>query len=134
MTAPESPQPGDAPDDDKSHVPPLTTRVVIAEDEALTLRQLTRAVYKAGMEVYSYVLDGITGLNRALSLDHGAGDMDARGVAVQQAKVAIAGSGSVAAHVSSTADVSIVGAGDVDVTGGAKCSVHKLGAGDVRCS
>jgi len=41
-------------------------RVLIAEDEALTLRQLTRAVYKAGMEVYSYVLDGITGLNRAL--------------------------------------------------------------------
>jgi len=35
VTAPESPQPVDAPDDDKSHVPPLTTRVVIAEDEAL---------------------------------------------------------------------------------------------------
>ncbi|HEY9370721.1 MAG TPA: response regulator, partial [Streptomyces sp.] len=33
MTAPESPQP--VADDDKSHVPPLTTRVVIAEDEAL---------------------------------------------------------------------------------------------------
>lgn len=33
MTTPESPQP--VADDDKSHVPPLTTRVVIAEDEAL---------------------------------------------------------------------------------------------------
>ena len=33
MTAPESPQPAD--DAEASHVPPLTTRVVIAEDEAL---------------------------------------------------------------------------------------------------
>lgn len=41
-------------------------RVLIAEDEALTLKHLTRAVYKAGMEVYSYASDGITGLNRAL--------------------------------------------------------------------
>ncbi len=33
-TPPESP-PQPVADDDKSHVPPLTTRVVIAEDEAL---------------------------------------------------------------------------------------------------
>ena len=44
MTAPESPQPVDAPDDDKSHVPPLTTRVVIAEDEALIRLDLKETI------------------------------------------------------------------------------------------
>ena len=55
-------------------------------------------------------------------------------VQAQQAKVSIAGSGSVKAHATGTADVSIMGSGDVDVTGGAKCSVSKAGSGNVRCS
>ena len=40
-----------------------------------------------------------------------------RGVQTQQAKVSIAGSGSVKAHATGTADVSIMGSGDVDVIG-----------------
>ena len=44
------------------------------------------------------------------------------------AKVSIAGSGSVTAHATGTADVSIMGSGDVDMTGGAKCSVSKARA------
>ena len=47
MTAPESPQPV-ADDDDKSHVPPLTTRVVIAEDEALIRLDLKEMLEEEG--------------------------------------------------------------------------------------
>lgn len=50
MTA-ESPQPVDAPDDDKSHVPPLTTRVVIAEDEALIRLDLKEMLEEEGYTV-----------------------------------------------------------------------------------
>lgn len=48
MTAPESPQPVDVPDDDQSHVPPLTTRVVIAEDEALIRLDLKEMLEEEG--------------------------------------------------------------------------------------
>ena len=51
MTAPESPQPVDAPDEDKSHVPPLTTRVVIAEDEALIRLDLKEMLEEEGYTV-----------------------------------------------------------------------------------
>ncbi|MFD6416759.1 ANTAR domain-containing response regulator [Streptomyces sp. NPDC060194] len=50
MTTPESPQP-DAVDDDKSHVPPLTTRVVIAEDEALIRLDLKEMLEEEGYSV-----------------------------------------------------------------------------------
>ena len=52
----------------------------------------------------------------------------------QDIKVSIAGSGSVRAHATGTADVDIMGSGDVDISGGAKCKISKAGAGDVRCS
>ncbi len=58
MTTPESPQPVDAADDDKSHVPPLTTRVVIAEDEALIRLDLKEMLEEEG---YSVVGGGATG-------------------------------------------------------------------------
>ncbi|MFF9042150.1 ANTAR domain-containing response regulator [Streptomyces sp. NPDC014892] len=58
MTAPESPQPLDAPDDDKSHVPPLTTRVVIAEDEALIRLDLKEMLEEEGYSVVGEAGDG----------------------------------------------------------------------------
>ncbi|MFD7401308.1 ANTAR domain-containing response regulator [Streptomyces sp. NPDC059866] len=58
MTSPESPQPVDAPDDDKSHVPPLTTRVVIAEDEALIRLDLKEMLEEEGYTVVGEAGDG----------------------------------------------------------------------------
>lgn len=58
MTAPESPQPVDAPDDNKSHVPPLTTRVVIAEDEALIRLDLKEMLEEEGYTVVGEAGDG----------------------------------------------------------------------------
>ncbi|KOV86866.1 transcriptional regulator [Streptomyces sp. NRRL WC-3618] len=58
VTAPESPQPADAPDDDKSHVPPLTTRVVIAEDEALIRLDLKEMLEEEGYSVVGEAGDG----------------------------------------------------------------------------
>lgn len=58
MTAPEPPQPLDAPDDDKSHVPPLTTRVVIAEDEALIRLDLKEMLEEEGYSVVGEAGDG----------------------------------------------------------------------------
>lgn len=49
VTAPESPQPAD--DAEPSHVPPLTTRVVIAEDEALIRLDLKEMLEEEGYEV-----------------------------------------------------------------------------------
>lgn len=56
MTTPESPQP--AADDDKSHVPPLTTRVVIAEDEALIRLDLKEMLEEEGYAVVGEAGDG----------------------------------------------------------------------------
>lgn len=56
MTAPESPQP--VADDDKSHVPPLTTRVVIAEDEALIRLDLKEMLEEEGYSVVGEAGDG----------------------------------------------------------------------------
>ncbi|MFI5755231.1 ANTAR domain-containing response regulator [Streptomyces sp. NPDC051569] len=56
MTTPESPQPAD--DDDKSHVPPLTTRVVIAEDEALIRLDLKEMLEEEGYSVVGEAGDG----------------------------------------------------------------------------
>ncbi|MFD4748829.1 ANTAR domain-containing response regulator [Streptomyces rubiginosohelvolus] len=58
MTTPESPQPVDAVDDDKSHVPPLTTRVVIAEDEALIRLDLKEMLEEEGYSVVGEAGDG----------------------------------------------------------------------------
>ncbi|WP_327119647.1 response regulator [Streptomyces sp. NBC_01341] len=58
MTTPESPQPADAADDDKSHVPPLTTRVVIAEDEALIRLDLKEMLEEEGYSVVGEAGDG----------------------------------------------------------------------------
>ncbi|MBJ7906563.1 response regulator [Streptomyces sp. NPDC004549] len=57
MTA-ESPQPADVSDDDKSHVPPLTTRVVIAEDEALIRLDLKEMLEEEGYTVVGEAADG----------------------------------------------------------------------------
>jgi response regulator NasT len=56
VTAPESPQP--AADDDKAHVPPLTTRVVIAEDEALIRLDLKEMLEEEGYTVVGEAGDG----------------------------------------------------------------------------
>jgi response regulator NasT len=58
VTAPESPQPADVTDDDKSHVPPLTTRVVIAEDEALIRLDLKEMLEEEGYSVVGEAGDG----------------------------------------------------------------------------
>ncbi|MEV0120110.1 response regulator [Streptomyces sp. NPDC050703] len=59
MTAPESPQPADdVSDDDQSHVPPLTTRVVIAEDEALIRLDLKEMLEEEGYTVVGEAGDG----------------------------------------------------------------------------
>ncbi|WP_405391451.1 response regulator [Streptomyces sp. NBC_01102] len=58
MTTPESPQPVDDADDDKSHVPPLTTRVVIAEDEALIRLDLKEMLEEEGYAVVGEAGDG----------------------------------------------------------------------------
>ncbi|MFK4110012.1 ANTAR domain-containing response regulator [Streptomyces sp. NPDC002176] len=58
MTTPESPQPADVSDDDKSHVPPLTTRVVIAEDEALIRLDLKEMLEEEGYTVVGEAGDG----------------------------------------------------------------------------
>ncbi|MER7314368.1 MULTISPECIES: ANTAR domain-containing response regulator [Streptomyces] len=58
MTTPESPQPEDAADDARSHVPPLTTRVVIAEDEALIRLDLKEMLEEEGYSVVGEAGDG----------------------------------------------------------------------------
>ncbi|MFE0085958.1 ANTAR domain-containing response regulator [[Kitasatospora] papulosa] len=58
MTTPEWPQPVDAAVDDKSHVPPLTTRVVIAEDEALIRLDLKEMLEEEGYSVVGEAGDG----------------------------------------------------------------------------
>jgi two-component system, response regulator PdtaR len=58
VSAPESPQPVDVPDDDKSHVPPMTTRVVIAEDEALIRLDLKEMLEEEGYSVVGEAGDG----------------------------------------------------------------------------
>ncbi|MEV7276443.1 response regulator [Streptomyces sp. NPDC093111] len=63
MTAPESPQP--AADDDTSHVPPLTTRVVIAEDEALIRMDLKEMLEEEGYTVVGEAGDGATAVELA---------------------------------------------------------------------
>ncbi|MCX4980251.1 ANTAR domain-containing response regulator [Streptomyces sp. NBC_00572] len=62
MTAPESPQPDDA---DASHVPPLTTRVVIAEDEALIRLDLKEMLEEEGYTVVGEAGDGATAVELA---------------------------------------------------------------------
>ncbi|MFJ2646870.1 ANTAR domain-containing response regulator [Streptomyces sp. NPDC087420] len=62
MTTPESPQPDD---DDKSHVPPLTTRVVIAEDEALIRLDLKEMLEEEGYSVVGEAGDGQTAVELA---------------------------------------------------------------------
>jgi AmiR/NasT family two-component response regulator len=64
LTAPESPQPV-ADDDDKSHVPPLTTRVVIAEDEALIRLDLKEMLEEEGYAVVGEAGDGQTAVELA---------------------------------------------------------------------
>ncbi|MEU5162888.1 response regulator [Streptomyces sp. NPDC020875] len=56
MTAPDQPTP--VPDDDTSHVPPQTTRVVIAEDEALIRLDLKEMLQEEGYTVVGEAGDG----------------------------------------------------------------------------
>ncbi|MFE0421515.1 ANTAR domain-containing response regulator [Streptomyces sp. NPDC058953] len=56
MTAPDQPTP--APDDDTSHIPPQTTRVVIAEDEALIRLDLKEMLQEEGYTVVGEAGDG----------------------------------------------------------------------------
>ncbi|MFI8254777.1 ANTAR domain-containing response regulator [Streptomyces filamentosus] len=63
MTAPESPQPAD--DAESPHVPPLTTRVVIAEDEALIRLDLKEMLEEEGYSVVGEAGDGQTAVELA---------------------------------------------------------------------
>ncbi|RFU83851.1 response regulator [Streptomyces triticagri] len=56
MTTPESPQP--VADEDQAHVPPMTTRVVIAEDEALIRLDLKEMLEEEGYSVVGEAGDG----------------------------------------------------------------------------
>ncbi|AZK93579.1 MULTISPECIES: ANTAR domain-containing response regulator [Streptomyces] len=56
MTAPD--QPTSVPEDDTSHVPPQTTRVVIAEDEALIRLDLKEMLEEEGYTVVGEAGDG----------------------------------------------------------------------------
>jgi response regulator NasT len=58
LTASESPQPIDAPEEGTSHVPPQTTRVVIAEDEALIRLDLKEMLEEEGYTVVGEAGDG----------------------------------------------------------------------------
>ncbi|MCH0539871.1 response regulator [Streptomyces sp. MUM 203J] len=68
MTAPESPQPA-ADDDNRSHVPPLTTRVVIAEDEALIRLDLKEMLEEEGYTVVGEAGDGARAVELARELN-----------------------------------------------------------------
>lgn len=68
MTAPESPQPV-ADDDNVSHVPPLTTRVVIAEDEALIRLDLKEMLEEEGYTVVGEAGDGARAVELARELN-----------------------------------------------------------------
>ncbi|QIK09307.1 response regulator [Streptomyces sp. Je 1-4] len=63
MSAAEPEQP--AADDDQSHVPPLTTRVVIAEDEALIRLDLKEMLEEEGYTVVGEAGDGQTAVELA---------------------------------------------------------------------
>ncbi|UQA96063.1 ANTAR domain-containing response regulator [Streptomyces halobius] len=63
MSAAEPEQP--ATEDDQSHVPPLTTRVVIAEDEALIRLDLKEMLEEEGYTVVGEAGDGQTALELA---------------------------------------------------------------------
>lgn len=65
MTAPESPQPAADDDAGTSHVPPLTTRVVIAEDEALIRLDLKEMLEEEGYTVVGEAGDGATAVELA---------------------------------------------------------------------
>ncbi|MFC8507155.1 ANTAR domain-containing response regulator [Streptomyces sp. NPDC057411] len=65
MTAPESPQPAADDDVTTSHVPPLTTRVVIAEDEALIRLDLKEMLEEEGYTVVGEAGDGATAVELA---------------------------------------------------------------------
>ncbi|MER5884394.1 response regulator [Streptomyces sp. NPDC001941] len=58
MTAPESPQPVADDDNAQAHVPPMTTRVVIAEDEALIRLDLKEMLEEEGYAVVGEAGDG----------------------------------------------------------------------------
>lgn len=65
MTVPESPQPEETTADDQPHVPPLTTRVVIAEDEALIRLDLKEMLEEEGYTVVGEAGDGETAIELA---------------------------------------------------------------------
>ncbi|MCK8681755.1 MULTISPECIES: response regulator [Streptomyces] len=66
MTAPESPQP--PAEDETSHVPPQTTRVVIAEDEALIRLDLKEMLEEEGYTVVGEAGDGARAVELAQEL------------------------------------------------------------------
>ncbi|MFJ3901907.1 ANTAR domain-containing response regulator [Streptomyces sp. NPDC090025] len=65
MTAPESPQPDADDAAEAAHVPPLTTRVVIAEDEALIRLDLKEMLEEEGYTVVGEAGDGATAVELA---------------------------------------------------------------------
>lgn len=62
---------------------------------------------------------------------YGSGDIEVAGLAVQDARALIRGSGSVTLTASRGLDVDIAGSGDVRFHGGAKLTVRDAGSGDL---
>ncbi|MBW1599576.1 response regulator [Streptomyces sp. JJ38] len=63
--APENPTPADTPEGAEAHVPPATTRVVIAEDEALIRMDLKEMLEEEGYTVVGEAGDGRTAVELA---------------------------------------------------------------------
>jgi hypothetical protein len=64
----------------------------------------------------------------------GSGNVRTRGVAVRNASVSIAGSGTAEVTAEDTANVSIIGSGTADIAGRARCSVSRIGSGHAHCN
>lgn len=63
----------------------------------------------------------------------GTGDVNAQGLAVDDAEITAATAGRIDVAVRRAATVNSSGAGDTLVTGGGACTVKQMGSGSVRC-
>lgn len=64
----------------------------------------------------------------------GSGSVDSAKLVTRDAKVGIAGSGTVNGHATGQVTGDVLGSGTATFTGGAKCSVDKMGSGSITCS
>ena len=109
-------------------------RFVVAGISITSLRKQWKPALPKKKQESSYLVV-INGKAKSVTYEiAGSGDIDAKGLVAETARISIAGSGNVGANAWGSADVEMIGSGNVDLTGGAKCSVDKHGSGDVNCS